>query len=469
MRGDLFPTLPILLVDDEAKVLHSYEMALRAGGVNHIRRCQDSREVRTILADQEIEVVVLDLLMPHLAGEKLLEIIHHDFPEVVTTVITGVNEVEKAVQCMKLGAFDFFTKPIEKDRFASAIKRAIEFRELRRENDRLKKHVLSDTLEYPEAFSAFITQNRKVRALLKYVESIALTTSPVLITGETGVGKELIARAVHALSRPRGPFVPVNVAGLDNHFFSDTLFGHKKGAFSGAGENRAGLVEKASGGTLFLDEIGELSSSSQVKLLRLIQEREFFPLGSDILKRADARVVVATNQNLVASLESGQFRKDLYFRLRTHHVHVPPLREHRDDLPLLVEHYWQEAFKSLGQKKIPLPAELLPILNTYSFPGNIRELQTLIFDTVSSQRSRPFSFAMLKRALGVNPGLTPETMPPQPERSLFAGEALPTLKQMESLLVEEALHRSGRNQAQAAKLLGITRQALNKRLKNVVK
>jgi len=202
-----------------------------------------------------------------------------------------------AVKCMQHGAFDYMLKPVEKSRLVGGVKRAVELRELQRENQLLKAHVLSDKLEKPEAFSEIITVSTGMRSIFQYVEAIANSPRPVLITGETGVGKELVAKAVHTLSSREGDFLPVNVAGLDDHVFADTLFGHNKGAFTDAREARNGLIERAAGGTLFLDEIGDLSSTSQVKLLRLLQEGEFFPLGSDVAKRSDARIVVATNQD----------------------------------------------------------------------------------------------------------------------------------------------------------------------------
>ena len=281
-------------------------------GINNIIRYQDSREVMPLLSRQEIEVMLLDLSMPHITGEELLSLITKDFPEIPIIIITGSNDVDTAVACMKSGAFDYMVKPVEKSRLISGVKRAIEIRELQRENRLLKARVLSDQLQHPEAFSEIVTRHGTMRSIFQYIEAISISPQPVLITGETGVGKELVARAIHTLSNRKGNFVPVNVAGLDDNVFADTLFGHNKGAFTGADQPRSGLIEQASGGTLFLDEIGDLHPTSQVKLLRLLQDGEFFPLGADIAKHSDARVVVATNQNLQTLQESGKFRKDLY-------------------------------------------------------------------------------------------------------------------------------------------------------------
>jgi DNA-binding NtrC family response regulator len=359
-----------MMIDDEEQSLNAFEMALRSARMNNFVRCQDSREVISLLCGQEMEVILLDLSMPHVSGEELLPGINTDFPEIPVIIITGANDVETAVECMKHGAFDYMVKPVEKSRLTGGVKRAIELRELQRENRLLKEHVLSDKLEHPEAFAEIITGSASMRSIFQYVEAIATSPRPVLITGETGVGKELVAKAVHALSNSKGAFTPVNVAGLDDNVFSDTLFGHGKFAFTDAKEPRPGLVERASGGTLFLDEIGDLNTTSQVKLLRLLQDGEFFPLGSDVAKRSDARIMVATNQDLDALQSSGKFRKDLYYRLCDHHIHIPPLRNRLEDLPVLAEHFLAKASKTLDKKKPTPPAELITLLSTYHFPGN---------------------------------------------------------------------------------------------------
>jgi len=468
MITSTYPHPPILMVDDELQTLNSFEYVLRSANVNNIIRCQDSRDVMGIFSAREIEAMMLDLSMPHVTGEELLLMVKKDFPEVPVIVITGSNDVETAVSCMKTGAFDYMVKPVEKSRLISGVKRAIELRELQRENEMLRAHVLSDRLEHPEAFSEMITNSPMLRSIFQYIEAISSSPQPVLVTGETGVGKELVAKAIHQLSHRKGAFVPVNVAGLDDNVFADTLFGHRKGAFTGADQVRSGLVEQASGGTLFLDEIGDLSPASQVKLLRLLQDGEFFPLGSDVGKRSDARVVVATNQDLQALQESGKFRKDLYYRLCAHRIHIPALRERREDLPILVDHFLEKASETLSKKKPTPPAELLTLLSTYHFPGNIRELQAMILDAVSSHKSGKLSmdafksyFRQRKPTFDID---SKELLKGENVLVSFS-ERLPTLKQIEQLIISEAMKRANGNQAIAASLLGITRQALNKRLK----
>ena len=468
MKSSIYPELPIFLVDDEEQALNSFEIALRSANMNHFVRCQDSRDVMPALAAGEAEVMLLDLRMPHLSGEELLLLINSDFPEIPVIVITGANDVETAVKCMKNGAFDYMVKPVEKSRLVGGVKRAVERRELQRENRLLKAHVLSDKLEHPEAFSEIVTHNAGMRSIFQYVEAISKSPRPVLITGETGVGKELIAKAVHVLSDREGVFVPVNVAGLDDHVFGDTLFGHKKGAFTGADQARSGLIEQASDGTLFLDEIGDLSASSQVKLLRLFQDGDFFPIGSDVAKKSSARIIVATNQNLEELKSSGVFRKDLYYRLCDHHVHVPPLRERLEDLTILLEHFLEKASNILNKSKPTPPDELTILLTTFHFPGNIRELESMVFNAVSSHKSGKLSMESFKSHIyNKHPFFETESNRLLEEKKflLTFSEQLPTLKQAEQLLIDEAMKRSHDNQSIAALSLGITRQALNRRLK----
>lgn len=472
MTQAVFPSNPVLLVDDEIEMLRSFELALRSAGFKNILKCHDSREVMPLLSRQEIELILLDLTMPFISGDELLPVITQDYPEIPVIVITGNDELETAVQCMKANAFDYMVKPVEEGRLVSGVKRVIEVRELQKENRLLKERILSDTLANPEAFSEIITNNKTMLSLFQYVESIATSPQPILITGETGVGKELMAIAVHTLSERQGPFVSINAAGIDDNIFSDTLFGHFKGAFTGADEMRKGLVEKASGGSLFLDEIGDLSPDSQVKLLRLVQEREYYPLGSDLPKTADARIIVATNQNLQTLQKSGRFRKDLYYRLSTHHLHIPPLCERQDDLPLLVEHFLNEASQSLGKKAPSYPPELMMLLSNYNFPGNIRELETIIYDAVSDHKSKKLSMERFQTHIDK------ERATPRPDQveslandvSWFSGSGpLPTLDQACLLLIIEAMKRTNYNQSMAARLLGISRQRLSRHLKTIRK
>ena len=466
MTKNLYPLLPVLLVDDEKAWLNSFGLTLQSVGVTNVITCNDSRKVLEVLREQEVSVLVLDLTMPYLAGDELLAQVVKDYPDIPVIIITGLDQVETAVSCMKLGAYDFFTKVAEQNRLTTGVRRAIEMGELRRENSSLKEHLFTDTLKTPEAFSAIVTHNKSMHTLFQYIEAIATTSEPVLITGETGVGKELVAQAVHRLSHKSGEFVAINIAGLDDTMLSDTLFGHRKGAFSGAELNRKGLIATAADGSLFLDEIGDLGQGAQIKLLRLLQEREYYPLGSDVARSTNVRMIFATHQDLGTLQESGRFRQDLFFRLRTHHVHIPPLRERLDDLPLLLDYFLEDAGRKLGKKKPTYPSELLMLLGAYRYPGNVRELQSMVFDALSKHQSRTLSMDVFKTYINKD-SVGYESVPTsQPVETAFAVlDRLPTLKESGRLLVQEALNRAQGNQAIAAQMLGITRQALNWRLK----
>lgn len=466
-KENQYPAQPILIVDDEDHSLNSFESALESGKMTHIIRCQDSRKVLSILSENEVEAMLLDLKMPYISGEELLPTIVCEYPETPVIVITGADDVETAVKCMKAGAFDYLVKPVERSRLLLAVKRAIEIGSLQRENRQLKARVLSSELVNPGAFSEIVSSSDTMKSIFRYIEAIADSPQPVLITGETGTGKELIAKAIHRLRNPGGEFVAVNVAGLDDNVFVDTLFGHKKGAFTGADQLRSGLIETASEGTLFLDEIGDLSVASQVKLLRLLQENEYFPLGSDVAKRSSCRVVVATNVDLQERIPKGSFRKDLYYRLSTHHIHIPPLRERKEDIPPLLYHFLEQCSKKLDRQSPTPPEELVTLLNGYSFPGNIRELQSMVFDAVSNHKFGILSLKIFKTHIAKeqtpSSSGTTENLPPAYSKVSFH-EQLPTLKEIDDLLVSEAMQRADNNQSIAAMTLGISRQALNKRL-----
>ena len=463
----VFPSLPVLLIDDEENFLDSASFILNSEGITNIIHFQDSRDVIPFLTKKEAAVVLLDIMMPHVSGTELLQVICRDYPGLPVIMSTAINEVDIAVECMKYGAFDYLVKPVDDTRLVSSIKRGIEMRELRDENTRLKQYLLSDKLENPEAFNEIVTQNDLMHSIFQYVEAISKTSLPVLVTGETGVGKELIAKAIHKLSKLNGRLVPVNVAGVDDQFFSDTLFGHKRGAFTGADRDRKGLIEQANSGTLFLDEIGDLSLESQVKLLRILQEGKYFPLGVDTGKLTDARIIIATNRNLKLLLEQGKFRKDLFYRLQAHHIHIPPLRERLDDLNVLTSFFLEKAASEFNKKSITIPKELLTLLKNYSFPGNIRELEGMIFDAVSQYKSGILSMRTFQQKIDLQSGHSAGYLDKEEKKSenqIQFGEQIPTLKDVTRMLIEEAMKRAKGNQNIAARLLGLSRRALNNRL-----
>ncbi len=365
-----------------------------------------------------------------------------------------------------MGAEDYFIKTTEKDRLIEGVMRAVRLLEMRIEHQEMRHRFLTDTLENPDIFAHIVTQDKSMRSIFQYLESISTSLQPILVCGESGTGKELVVQAIHNLSAFPGSLVCVNVAGLDDGMFSDTLFGHSKGAFSGAEKSRPGMIEQAAHGTLFLDEIGDLNQASQVKLLRLFQGGEYYSLGSDRPKRVKARIVVATHNDLEERVREGTFRKDLYYRLRTHHIELPPLRKRHSDLAILLQHFIIEASEEL-QKKVPkFPIQLPTLLSNYKFPGNIRELRALVFDAVSQHKSGILSMDVFKKVLRSE---TEELSEDIGENSVQFNPdtALPSLKEVNNLLVEEALKRANGNQSIASSLLGISQPALSKRLKNL--
>ena len=459
--------LPVLIVDDEHLIAMSFDRMLQSGGFSQSILCHDGRDVLPTLRDIDIGVILLDLKFPHMRGDELIPLLSEQYPEVPVIVVTGSNEVKTAVNCMKHGAYDYLSKPVDQDQLILTVRRAYELRTLRDEYHRFREISGSGALSNPEAFSDIVAGSEKMHALFQYAEVIAPSLEPVLITGDTGVGKELVAKSIHRASGLKGPFVALNVAGLDTNLFSDTLFGHVKGAFTDAHESRKGLVERASGGTLFLDEIGDLSRECQTKLLRLLQEREYYALGSNSLHRSRARIIVATNCDLEELQKSGKFRKDLYFRIRTHQVHVPALRERNGDIPILLDHFLEKAAKSLGKTKPTPSSGLIDLLRAYDYPGNVRELEIMVFDAVSRHRGGMLATESFRTHIhGHDSGF-----PGQPngnavdvERPFALYTRLPTLRAATESLISEALDRANGNQTVAAGLLGMTRAALNKRL-----
>lgn len=460
-------TLPILLIDDEENILFTISMILRTSGFSKVLTEPDSRRVLERLAVEDVGLIILDLYMPHLSGCDLLKELTASYPQIPVIIITAANEAEMAVDCMKAGAFDYLVKPVEESQLLSCIRRADEVCSLRSEVDSLREHLLSDRLEYSEVFAPIVTRNPRMRSVFHYLEAVSPSSQPILIGGETGVGKELAARAIHELSGRTGPFVAVNIAGLDDSVFSDTLFGHRRGAFTGADLDRVGLLAQAANGTIFMDEIGDMTGASQTKLLRLIQEQEYYPLGSDKPSISTARIVAATNHDIPSLITEGAFRRDLYYRLRAHAVYIPPLRERKEDIPLLVASFLEQAAASLGRRKPTPPNDLFSYLASYDFPGNIRELRSMVFDAVARHKGRMLSMESFLEA--INTSRT--TLQPQRlcnyydlNACLEALERIPTIKEAEVALIGHALKRAAGNQGVAAVHLGLSRHALNKRL-----
>jgi DNA-binding NtrC family response regulator len=460
--------LPVLVVDDDDVACYMMTLTLRNAGITNVHSFSDSRQVLPFIQEYGAALLLLDLVMPHLSGQDLLRIIRRDYPGIQVIVISGANELSAAVECMKTGVLDYLCKPVEPNRLVASVKNALTINSMQGELLSLKKRLLDDTFDNPSAFEEIKTRSSKMRALFQYAEVIACSILPVLITGETGVGKELMARAVHNLSGVSGEFVSVNVAGLDDATFSDTLFGHKKGAYTGADQARDGLITCAAGGTLFLDEIGDLEEKSQIKLLRLLQEGEFYPVGSDRLAKSTARIIAVTNLNLFERVAEKMFRRDLYYRLCTHEIHIPSLRERPEDIPLLFEHFLRMASKSYRK---PLPAVSVSAVSHLlgrSFPGNVRELKAMVYDAVARNGAGELTGQSFGMHTGGQTGQVPGTVSVNctAEQSIDAlfGH-FPSIHEVEEYMIDEALHRTGGNLNLAAAMLGITRQTISNRKK----
>jgi DNA-binding NtrC family response regulator len=483
-RGDILkdsknykyhPVWPVMIVDDEPAWLRAMELSLRAEGITNIRTCGKGRDIFDIARKEDLCVVVLDLNINDVSGEEILKFLKAEKPEVPVVIITGDNQATTAVRCLRAGAFNYFIKSQEKQNLIAGVKHAVDIRELQIQRENLRRRFFRDGPEDRKCFAKIITGSGRMLSIFKYIEAIAPSPEPVLITGESGSGKELLAESVHTLSGRPGKFIPVNIGGLDTQMFSDTLFGHAKGAFTGAVSARAGLVEAASGGTLFLDEIGDLQPEAQIKLLRLIQEKTYFPLGSDVQKKADARIIAATNQDLRALQQGGRFRKDLFYRLCCHRIELPPLRERLDDIPLLLDHFIEETSASLGLPRPKAHPELTLFLQRYDFPGNVRELRSMIFDAVSRNRDGQLTMDLFTERISPaerpaedpGPGPGQDAMrdgTPALDGKIIFGRTLPKWKDAMTALVDEAMRRAAGNQTSAAVMIGMNRQTLNKHL-----
>jgi DNA-binding NtrC family response regulator len=438
----------VLVIDDEKEVALATKLTIMACGFLNVETISDSRKVMEYLRKNCVDIITLDLTMPFLSGEELLPQIKTEFPQISIMIISGIMDVDVVIQCMRNGAKDYLIKPINDDRLCTTINNiAIELR-LRSENTLLRKKFISANIENHSAFSKIITKSKVMHNIFSYVEAIANTPLPILITGETGSGKELMAKAIHNTRHPDAPFIACNIAGIDDIAFSDTLFGHTKGAFTGAISSRNGMIEKAQGGTLFLDEIGELSGESQVKLLRLIQEGEYFPLGADVPEKSDAWIVVATNRSLE---DEKLFRRDLYFRLNAHEITLPPLRNRTEDIAVLVSHFVSKYKPELSANEVVLLAgEIERQIVNREFLGNIRELEGVVANMA---------------LIGVAPLTSVEVNSSSNKKQIDEGinlifNSFPTMDEIKANAVEKAIEHCDGNKTSASRLLGVSKQTI---------
>jgi len=440
----------LLIVDDEKVALRNLEHVMKKEGYE-VTATQSGANALALLARQPFDVVLTDLRMEKTDGMQILEKCRATCPDTEVILITGYATLESAVEAMKHGAFYYIAKPYRLDEVRKVVAEALAKTWLRRENRNLREQV--------ESFQGkvrIITQNAEMQRLLDMARQIAPTDCNVLITGESGTGKELFARYLHHHSRrAEGPFVAVNCGAFNEELLANELFGHVKGAFTGAAGDKKGLIAAAAGGTLFLDEITEMSPAMQVKLLRVIQEREVLPLGATTPQKVDLRFVAATNRNILEMARGGDFRQDLFFRLNVVNLLIPPLSRRREDVPLLAYHFLKKCAARMGREVSEISAEAMDLLKAYDFPGNVRELENIVERGVAIAGGDTIEVASL-----------PDDLRDLAIRTFRKKEGrLPSLEEQERDYIRWVLAEAGGNQTLAAQTLGIDRVSLWRKLK----
>jgi two-component system NtrC family response regulator len=443
----------ILLVDDDESLRRVAEYQLTEAGHRVVAKGSGPEALEASRAER-FDLLVTDVLMPGMTGLELLDRMRAARPEIVPLVITAHGDVETAVRAMQAGAFDFLEKPFTKERLLVAVAKALEYATLRDENRRLRALAAR-----PPAFASFVGASSTLRRFLDDLLLAADSDATVLLLGESGTGKELAARALHEASRRKnGPFVVVNCAAIPESLVESELFGHRKGAFTGAVEDRRGKFETADGGTIFLDEVGELPLPAQARLLRVLQEREVDTVGAAGPVKVDLRVVAATRVDLEARVREGTFREDLWFRLHVVPLRIPPLRERAGDVPLLLEHFLTRSASRHGRPVPTIAPAALDRLEQHDWPGNVRELENLVERLVVLGREGTIAEGDLPASIGGAGARFGGARVEIPADGLV-------LEEVEKGLLEEALRRHGGNQSAAARFLGLTRQTLIYRMK----
>ena len=449
--------IKVLVIDDNQAILNFLNIFLLQSGKFEIQTLQDSRKAFEYLDKTDFDVLLLDMDMPNVTGHDVLKYIKEKEINIITIVLTGVEDIDLAISAMKLGTFDYMLKPVNEEKLMAALNSVVKKKELHKTGVKSNIPLSFSGLEYKEAFSKIITQNDEMINIFHYVEKFAATDNSILIWGESGSGKELIAEAIHKISNRRNKkFVAVNAGTFANELFSSEFFGYEKGAFTGADKNKTGFIEEADGGTLFLDEIGELSLPIQVKLLRVLQEEEFYKLGSTKNMKVDLRIIVATNKNLFEEINTGNFRKDLFFRLNINSIKLPPLRNRKEDIPLLADYFLKKFNKKYKKEITRMSNPVINCLKNYSFPGNVRELMNLINSAIIIESGNELQ----KKSL---PGYCMEDM--NASTDLIDNTAPSSLKEVEKKHLTKVLSYTNGNKSKAAKILGISRVTLLSKIK----
>jgi DNA-binding NtrC family response regulator len=443
----------ILIVEDEAKMRRLLELQLAEEGF-HSRTAASAEIGLERLNQEQFDLVVTDFKLPGMSGLEFLQAVKRIDAHLPVVIMTAYGTVESAVDAMKAGASDYVLKPFSLAELVLVIRKELDTRRLREENRTLREQ-LGERYEYKN----IVARSEKMQAVLSLIERVAPTNATVLLGGESGVGKDLIARAIHEHShRSSGPFIKINSTAIPENLLESELFGYEKGAFTGASSTKPGKFELADKGTLFLDEIGDVPSATQVKLLRVLQEREFERLGGTKTLKVDVRLVAATNRDLRAALEEGTFREDLYYRLNVVAIDIPPLRDHREDVPGLAHFFLEKFARESGTPVQGLTPEAMKRLMDFHWPGNVRELENVI------QRSVTLSRGSMLDAPDIHLDR------PSPRAAAETAHVLPegmTLDQWEEEAIREALRRADGNKSQAARTLGLSRNALRYRLSKI--
>ncbi|MDD7008110.1 MAG: sigma-54 dependent transcriptional regulator [Bullifex sp.] len=442
----------VLIVDDERNIRSGLSIAFEDEDFDTLE-AENGEVAWNIINKKSVDLVITDLRMPVLSGYDLLKRISSTFPTLPVIVLTGHGTIEDAVKAMQDGAIDFFTKPVDLDHIILTARKALQNSKILEQNRRLTEEITT-LKQKVQARGTIIGKSEKLTKMMSLIEQVAPTRASVLVTGESGVGKELVADALHRLSdRKDGPFIKVHCASLSSNLLESELFGHEKGAFTGAVSQKKGRFELADGGTIFLDEIGEIDSATQVKILRVLQEREFERVGGTETVKVDVRIVAATNRDLLEEVKKGNFREDLYYRLNVVHIEVPPLRERKEDIPLLMSSFLEEFNREDKRTIEGFSPAARKAMYAYSWPGNIRQLRNTIESAVVTCRGKV-----------IDTGDLPEQIVAENRAGEVSIRLGVTLSEAERTVIMSTLDFCEGNKTKASEMLGIGRKTLHRKL-----
>lgn len=442
----------VLIVDDERNIRSGLSIAFEDEDFDTLE-AENGEVAWNIINKKSVDLVITDLRMPVLSGYDLLKRISSTFPTLPVIVLTGHGTIEDAVKAMQDGAIDFFTKPVDLDHIILTARKALQNSKILEQNRRLTEEITT-LKQKVQARGTIIGKSEKLTKMMSLIEQVAPTRASVLVTGESGVGKELVADAIHRLSdRKDGPFIKVHCASLSSNLLESELFGHEKGAFTGAVSQKKGRFELADGGTIFLDEIGEIDSATQVKILRVLQEREFERVGGTETVKVDVRIVAATNRDLLEEVKKGNFREDLYYRLNVVHIEVPPLRERKEDIPLLMSSFLEEFNREDKRTIEGFSPAARKAMYAYSWPGNIRQLRNTIESAVVTCRGKV-----------IDTGDLPEQIVAENRAGEVSIRLGVTLSEAEKTVIMSTLDFCEGNKTKASEMLGIGRKTLHRKL-----